>query len=329
MSTLTIGTFELEHPIMNAAGPRCKTLEEIEELARSPIAAIMVGSVTWEKRSGNSGQTYYSDGSMSLNSLGLPNGGWEYYQKHLSEMIDVAHNAGKPLIMSAAGFSPQEYTHLVELGVSHGVDGVELNLGCPNVWTGGAQKRIMCFNPQDVGFILGLVRSTLARMIVPRSFEVWIKLSPFSDPVALYEIVNVIRKEFTLFRNLDVQCGITVVNTFANAFLYDKNGYPAIQSPEVKQGLAGMSGAFMKGIGLGHVIQIRDILGDDAERIKIIGVGGVRRGTDVSDYERAGASIVQVGTAHADRGPRVFSDLLEEYVELSKGPQSAAKKEGV
>ncbi|ORT94849.1 dihydroorotate dehydrogenase, partial [Frankia casuarinae] len=48
----------LEHPIMNAAGT-CKTAEDVETFARSAVSMIVVGSITREPRSGNSGNVYW------------------------------------------------------------------------------------------------------------------------------------------------------------------------------------------------------------------------------------------------------------------------------
>ena len=61
---------KLEHPLMNAAGA-CKKVEEVQELARSATAAIMLGSITLEPREGNSGNVYWAGDGFSLNSLGL------------------------------------------------------------------------------------------------------------------------------------------------------------------------------------------------------------------------------------------------------------------
>lgn len=120
MSTFTLGTFALEHPIINSAGPRCKTVEDVQILAGTPIAAIMIGGITWDERSGNPGETYYSSfkepekvcnarqlGFISFNSLGLPNRGYEYYKEHLPEMVAIAHRAGKPLMVNVSDFTPE------------------------------------------------------------------------------------------------------------------------------------------------------------------------------------------------------------------------------
>ncbi|HEY4510168.1 MAG TPA: dihydroorotate dehydrogenase, partial [Candidatus Paceibacterota bacterium] len=139
-----VGDIKLEHPIMNGAGWGCKTLEEVETLARTPISAIVVGSITMNPSPGNEGNAYWAhpEGLYSLNSLGLPNQGWPYYGENLQMMRRIAHNAGKPLVVSIACFSPEEYAQLAGFVANENVDVTELNLGCPNVWGEQGQKPI-------------------------------------------------------------------------------------------------------------------------------------------------------------------------------------------
>lgn len=291
----------LEHPLMNAAGT-CKLLEGAEgvkELARSATAVVMVGSITVEPRTGNEGEVYWVDEAFSLNSLGLPNLGKPYYQQHLPEMVAIAHGAGKPLFVNVAGFTPSEYTILTELAFQGGADLVELNLGCPNVWEGGQQKRIACFDPQLVGEILYSVEEE-----VGLEAKVAVKLSLFSDPFTLSEVAQVIGQS-------SVVKAVTTVNTFPNAFSYDERGKPRITPGG---GLAGLAGPAIKPIGLGQVKQLRGML---PERIDIVGAGGITTGQDILDYQRAGAVAVQIATVLLEKRAKVFSALLTELINIT------------
>lgn len=298
--SVKIADIILEHPVMNAAGT-CKLLdgpEGVREFARSATAVIMVGSITVEYREGNTGEVYWAGEGFSLNSLGLPNPGASFYRTHLPEMVAIAHETGKPLFVSVAGFNPTEYAILTELAFRGGADLVELNLSCPNVWGGGRQKRIACFDPQLVGEILFLVEKE-----VGVEAKIAVKLSPFSDPFALSEVAKVIAES----KLVKV---VTTVNTFPNAFSYDEKGKPRITPGG---GLAGLGGPALKPIGLGQVIQSRSML---PERIDIIGVGGITTGQDILDYLKAGACAVQITTAFLERRAKVFGELLTEFVNL-------------
>ncbi|MEX2029026.1 MAG: tRNA-dihydrouridine synthase [Candidatus Paceibacterota bacterium] len=293
-----VAGLRLEHPLMNAAGT-CKMLEEVEKLSRSASAAIMVGSITVEARTGNSGDVYWAGPMFSLNSLGLPNRGAPYYREMIPKMVAVAHGEGKPLFVSVAGFSPEEYANLAELSFDGGADLVELNLGCPNVWQDSTQKRIACFDPALVAEVLRLVEER-----VGADAKVSVKISPFSDPFALTEVAQI-------FDASKLAKVVTTVNTFPNAFSY--NGTKPRITPG--GGLAGFAGPAMKPIGLGQVRQLRSIL---PEHIQIIGVGGITHGEDIREYQESGAVATQVATAYLERHEQVFSSLLGELLEVSE-----------
>ena len=282
---------------MNAAGT-CRTLEEVQKLLRSASAAVMVGSITIEPRAGNSGNVYRSGKTYSLNSLGLPNGGLLYYREEtLLKMVSCAYTAGKPLFVSIAGFSPDEYAVLSSFAFACGADLVELNLGCPNVWDGSTQKQIPCFDPALVCSILSCVETK-----VGANAKISVKISPFSDPYMLSKVVKVIGMS-------KVVKAVTAVNTFPNAFGYEREGGKLKPQIGSGNGLAGLGGPVMKSIGLGHIRQLKDLL---PSRIQIIGVGGITRGTDVLEYLDSGACVTQVATAYLEQREGVFSSLLTE-----------------
>lgn len=300
MLKCSIADIEFEHPVMNAAGV-CKHLQGetgVEILSSSATAAIMVGSMTVLPRDGNTGNVYYYSGNYSLNSLGLPNPGSTWYSDNLSEMKRLATAAGKSLWLSVAGFNPKEFAALAKIAADAGVDGIELNLGCPNVWDGGTQKRIACFEPLLVETILDLVIQYIGSDIA-----VIVKVSPYSDPVLLGEVAGVL-SESRLVK------GVTTMNTFPNGFATISRNRPAIS---VGNGYAGLAGPAVKAIGLGQVMQFRERL---PSSIAVIGVGGIRTGKDVQDYLDAGATMVQVATALLERGPNIFSQVLAELIDI-------------
>lgn len=300
---VSLAGLDLQHPIMNAAGT-CRLIdgpEGVEELAKSCVSAIMVGSITCEPRNGNGGNVFWTspDGQFSINANGLPNRGIEFYQRALPKMADVAHKANKLLFVSVAGFSPEQYGLLTQKAFQVGADIVELNLSCPNVWSGGMQKVISCFD-EDLLF------ATISEIInwVQEESRLGIKISPFSDYFLLENIAG-------LLGNWRIIKFITVCNTFPNGFALDEKGKPVITFGD---GYGGLSGPVLKPIALGQVKQLRAIL---PERIDIIGCGGIATGRDVADFLNAGATAVQVGTAFLNGGVKVFDKILSEYVDIA------------
>ncbi len=304
----TLAGVPLEHPVLNAAGT-CKSTDDVDSFARSAVAAIVVGSITLQARPGNPGNVYWAGQNYSLNALGLPNRGLDYYREQLPRMVASAHAAGKPLIVSLAGFAVAEYRQLAEVAAAAGVDLIEVNLACPNVWDSGAQKRIACFDPGQTAAVCDMVGAALldppaAGSGAPVPYGV--KISPFSDPVALAELAGV----------LGARAGqpagprfVTAVNTFPNAYVGDADHRPVV---EVE--LAGLSGPALKPVGLGQVRQLRRLLPDT---IDIVGVGGVSDGRDAAEYLRAGAVAVQAATAFWNRGedPSVFGTIVSGWID--------------
>lgn len=290
-----LGGMELEHPIMNAGGT-CKTLEDVLKFVRSSVSAVVVGSITLDPRPGNDGTVYYIGPGWSLNSLGMPNKGRDYYVRQLKTMVAAAHNAEKVFILNTAGFTVQDYAALTQIAVEAGVDCVELNFGCPNVKDKGVLHRIASFDPSFMKAVLTAVFD------VAGSVGVSVKLSPYSDPLFLVSVAQLL-SEFDL-------CYVATSNTFPNAFALNPNG-----KSEITPGLAGLSGAALKPIALGQVLQFRQKL---PARIAVVGVGGVETGRDVLDYLTVGATAVQASTKfwNANENPGVYGDILSSYTEL-------------
>lgn len=282
----------LEHPVVNAAGT-AKSLDDVTRLARSPVAAVTLGSITKAARDGNAGEVYASRPGYAVNALGMPNRGADFYRDVLPEMAGIVHEAGKPLIVSVAGFSPEENGELAHVAADGGCDLVELNLGCPNVWEDGEQKRIMSFDPELV------VRSLEAA--AGAGAPVGVKLSPLSDPVLLAEVAAAAAGAGARF--------VVSCNTFPNGLALKADGRPAVDV-----GFGGVSGAAMKPVALGQVSQLRALLPD---AVDLVGCGGVRSGQDVRDLLAVGAVATGLATAFWDAGedPGVFADVLADWVE--------------
>ncbi len=284
--------------LMNAAGT-CKTMEDVERFGGVPITELTLGSVTPLRREGNEGTTFWIDDrtGASLNALGLPNPGLEYYRAHLPRMAETVHQAGKALRVSLAGFSLEDYRTLAEGVAPFEIDTIEINLSCPNVWDGADQKPIFALDPMLVDEVCRIVAS-----VTPRRTGLAVKLAP-CDPLLLKRLAETVARAPRIGE-------VVAVNTIPNAFVFDDTGRAAIGG----NGLAGLGGRALKPVALGHVHQLRALLPD---RIAITGVGGIFEGRDVTDYTRAGATAVQVGTACYAYGAGVFQDIIAEFLDLA------------
>ncbi len=294
---------------LGIAAGMLRTLAHITPVLKldpSICAFQTLGSFTPPARDGNQGNRLfaeeYADVAL-LNAYGMPNLGFESLGEYLYDLAERENNRGGEIRLNIAGFSVDDYVNGArECCRYRFVKELELNLGCPNVRTDGAQEGIISFNPDRVAEIIdavyGAVRDTGPRIAV--------KLSPYSNPADLTKVAEVIAER------ADKVTRVVTSNTYPNASGYDEAGRLLI---DVNDGYGGMSGPAMKFIAIGQVRQFRKILPGS---IEIDGVGGVSSGRDMRDLELAGASRVQVGSAFfRTMNPGVLQRIATEYAELS------------
>lgn len=295
----------------NGAGT-VKDMHGVIEAGRGPATRIMVGSMTYARREGNIGQTYHfeSRGKWSANSLGLPNMGLDVYRQVLPSMVETAHRYDKELWASVAGFTPRENAEMTLACLECGVDGVELNLSCPNVWGTGGRKAIPALDPEMFVKTLVTVRDRIGFQPKP----IAVKLSPTSDMGLLRDIAsNIEASEFVTH--------VTACNTIPDQeplrHVTDGGGYAlAFRSSETDTEVkhkGGLAGSAVKAISLGVVRTLRERL---SLRIHITGVGGIFTAQDALDYLKAGASAFQCTTAYYEWGNHAFHPILSGLADI-------------
>ncbi|HEV8666490.1 MAG TPA: dihydroorotate dehydrogenase [Candidatus Paceibacterota bacterium] len=296
----------------NAAGT-IKTMLEVERACgRNAMTAITVGSITLSARKGNTpdlggGRVYYYDpnGHWSLNSLGMPNMGLAEYLKQLPEMVRRAHAAGKELRVSVAGETPGEYALMTKECYACGVDRVELNLGCPNIWgTDGHQKPIPSYKPELTQKILLKVRAQL-----PQGKKVDVKISPVEDTFLL-------RKLAEIFADVGCVKNVVGVNTIPNQ---DRHGHDGNYALSFNGGnhLGGLAGSAICEESVRVHRQLRSYL---PVEVGYIPVGGISLGITVHRHLKIGAIGFQSGTGYYEEGPSVFTPILQQLAELVEQP---------
>ena len=86
-----IADFEFDNCLMNAAGVACMTTEELEEVKNSAAGTFVTKTATLEFRAGNPEPRYQDVPLGSINSMGLPNQGLDYYLNYLLELQENIH----------------------------------------------------------------------------------------------------------------------------------------------------------------------------------------------------------------------------------------------
>jgi len=270
--------------LMNASGALCVTREELEALGRSGAGAIVTKSMTVEFRKGNPEPRYYPFSGGSINSMGLPNLGYQAY----AEFIPALKAFNKPVIASIAGLCEDDFPEIARAISKAGPDLIEVNLSCPNI-PGKPQIGYDCDASER------LIRKVRAVVDCPMG----VKLPPYFDPVHHAAMADVLKRAPVDF--------LSLINSVGNALVIDPEREAVVIKP--KGGFGGLGGSVIKAVALANV---RAFWKAFEGRIPIIGVGGVMSGTDVFEHLLAGASAVQVGTALVEEGTGVFDRLAAE-----------------
>ncbi len=283
---------------MNASGALCVTREELEALGRSRAGAIVTKSMTLEARAGNPEPRYYPFAGGSLNSMGLPNLGYQAY----AEIIPALKKFGKPVIASVAGLCEDDFPEIARVINRAAPDLVEVNLSCPNL-PGKPQIGYDCEASER---LIRRVRSVVDR-------PMGVKLPPYFDPAHHAAMAEVLKRTAVDF--------LSLINSVGNALVIDPERESVVIKP--KGGFGGLGGAVIKPVALANVRAFWRAL---EGRVAIIGVGGVVSGTDVFEHLLAGASAVQIGTALVEEGTGVFERIAGELQALlvKKGYAAAA-----
>ena len=280
-----IAGVEFEHPIFNAAGPLCVTLEELHIIGESRSSAIVTKSCTLEPREGNPKPRYEDLPHGSINSMGLPNKGYKEYIKYAPELKKY----NKPLVASVSGMSLQDNLTMIKAMNNSEFDLIELNLSCPN----------LVGKPQ-VGYDFEQSDKYLTEVLAVCEKPLGVKLPPYFDFVHFEQMAKILNKHKVRF--------VTCINSVGNAIYIDPEEEKVVIKP--KNGFGGLGGSYIKPTALANVRKFYELLDDS---IDIIGVGGIYTGTDVFEHILAGAKAVQIGTVFMQEGDAAFTRIQEEF----------------
>lgn len=270
-----------QSPVLLAAGTCGFGMELCDVVDLDALGGFVTKSVTLEPRPGNpTPRVTEFEGGM-LNSIGLANPGLEGTRRDKLPWIKSnVHRA--QVFVSVAGHRVEEYLAVVEgLDGEEGFLGFEINLSCPNdTKLGGAP---FALDPEAVARVLSGCRERTQRPLLA-------KLAP-----------NDAHLEHTARVATEAGAdGLTLVNTLPGILL-DGEGLPRLGA-----GPGGMSGPALRPAGL---LAVRKARG--ATHLPLVGVGGVGSAHDAVAYARAGAALVEVGTASFAE-PRAGARIVRE-----------------
>jgi dihydroorotate dehydrogenase (NAD+) catalytic subunit len=259
------GGIDFRNPILTASGTFGYGKEFDSLMPLSALGGLVTKGISPNPRFGNPAPRICETAAGMLNSIGLENVGVEGFA---AGKLPFLRTCGAKVLVNFFGTTFDEYIDCGErLGKMDGVDGLEMNVSCPNIKAGGIE---FGRDPQILGELVRACRKVISKPL-------WVKLTPnTSDIVALARACADAGAD-----------AVSVINTIT-AMAIDVR----TRRPKLATTFGGLSGPAIKPIALRMVYQIhRSGIG-----IPICGIGGIQCGTDAVEFLLAGASTVQVGT---------------------------------
>lgn len=259
------GGIEFSSPILTASG--CfgygREFEGLTDLRA--IGGLVTKGISPLPRFGNQRPRICETASGMLNSIGLENVGVEGFER---DKLPYLRACGTKVLVNFFGTTFDEYVDCGErLARLEGVDGLEMNVSCPNIKAGGIEFGT---DPRVLGDLVKACRAVVKKPL-------WVKLTPnTSDVVALARACA--------DNGADA---IAVINTITGMAIDART-----RRPKIATVFGGLSGPAIKPIALRMVHQIHRA----GIPIPISGIGGIQSGEDAVEFFLAGAGTVQIGT---------------------------------
>ncbi len=279
----------LANPVMTASGTFGYGTEYSHLFDIQRLGAIVSKGTTLKPREGNPQPRIAETACGVLNAIGLQNIGAEAL---IEEKAPVWAGWQVPIIVNIAGETVDEYVRLAgRLDRVAGISALEVNIGCPNIKTGGAEFGA---SPESAARVTDAVKAAT-------SLPVLVKLTPNTDDITEVAI-GVARAGADAISLINTIKGMAIDTTRRRPLLGNISG--------------GLSGPAVKPVALYMVYQVAG-----AVDVPVVGCGGIATAGDALEFLMAGASAVQVGTASLNN-PQAPLEVLE-------GIERFMTKEGV
>lgn len=264
-TNINFAGIEMKNPVTVASGTFGYGREFSNFFDLSKLGGIITKGTSLKPKSGNKPPRVCETASGMLNSIGLQNPGVEYFAQNDLPFLRKFDTA---IIVNACGSTIDEYVELCKILNILDIDGVELNLSCPNVKAG-----CMAFgNTYDgVKEITSKVRKVLQKPLI-------VKLTPNVTNIA--EIAKAVEDA-----GAD---GVSLINTLLGMKI-DINK----RKPVLANNTGGLSGPAIKPVAVRMVYQVAQ-----AVKIPILGMGGIVNGEDAIEFMLVGASAISIGAGN-------------------------------
>lgn len=282
-TSVNLAGIKMKNPVTVASGTFGYGREFEEFIDLNKLGGICTKGTSLKPRPGNKPPRVYETTAGMLNSIGLQNPGVEYFMNNDLPYLKKFDTA---IIVNACGSSIDEYVELAKVLNTLDIDGVELNLSCPNVKAG-----CMAFGTtyEGVKEVTSQVRKVLDKPLI-------VKLTPNVTDITL-------PAKGAQDAGAD---GVSLINTLLGMSIDTHT-----RRPHLANNMGGLSGPAVKPVAVRMVYQVAQAI-----NIPILGLGGIVTANDAIEFMLAGASAVSVGTGNfvaPDVSIKVV-DGIEDYM---------------
>jgi len=272
------GGLTLQNPVMTASGTFGFGREFASLVDLNQLGAVIVKGLSREPSAGNTPPRIVETPCGLLNAIGLENIGIEAF---IRDKLPYLRQFSTAVIVNVYGKTPKSYADVAAVcDCQEAIDGLEVNISCPNVAAGGVSFGV---DPQAAAEVVSAVREKTGKPIIA-------KLSPnVTDVVPIAEAV--------------VSAGasaVSLINTITGMAVDIFS-----RSPCLGNITGGLSGPAIKPVALRMVWQAAC-----AVDVPVIGIGGITNSRDALEFLIAGATAVQVGTANFTN-PRATTEIID------------------
>ena len=256
---------EMKNPVTVASGTFGYGREFADFFDLGKLGAVITKGTSLKPKSGNKPPRICETPSGMLNSIGLQNPGVEYFANN---DLPYLRKFDTKIIVNACGSSIDEYVELCRILNDLDIDGVELNLSCPNVKEG-----CMAFGNtyEGVKKVTSEVRKVLDKPLI-------VKLTP-----NVTDIAGIAK---------GVEDGGADAVSLINTLLAMKIDIYK-RKPVLANNTGGLSGPAIRPVAVRMVYQVAQ-----AVDIPIMGLGGIMTGEDAIEFMLAGATTVSIGAGN-------------------------------
>ncbi len=291
---VNLGSLKLKNPVIAASGTFGYGEEYSGIIPLGSLGAIVTKGLSLEPRKGNSPPRLAETPSGMLNAIGLENVGLEAF---LWEKLPFLRGARCPVLVNIFGSTVEEYGEMARrLSDVEGIAGMEVNISCPNLKAGGV---VFASEPRAVHRVVLKVRRSTSSFVM-------VKLSPNVADIG----------KIALAAEEAGADAVSLINTLTGLAIDVQTRTPVLGNIT-----GGLSGPAIKPIGLRMVWQAAQVV-----RIPVVGIGGIVTAKDALEYLIAGATAIQVGTAHFidPRAGLKIIDGIQRYLQANNFPDVAS-----